>query len=183
MAQPTWLCWPPWGAFLPGTAILRTSSLPLLKGNFIWAQTGSDKLGSLVFSAISGEVAVMSFNNPACPCFPRWNSSLLNVLCFFLQISSHLILTAVLMVLSSSSIYSLVNRGSERLSDLPKITQLASSKVGIWPRSDSKSTHLVCLLIHFLVRSISQPNWYDHLILSLLKNGTSLISQQVLFIL
>ena len=26
---------------------------------------------SLVFSTISGEVTVMSFSNPACPCFPR----------------------------------------------------------------------------------------------------------------
>ena len=136
MAQQNWLYWPALGALLWGIVVLGISSLPLLKGNVIWAHTSSDRLRSPVFFTISGDISVIPFNNPIYPCFPRWNSSLLNILCFFLQISPPLILTAIMLV-SSSLIYSLGNRGSERLGDLPKITQLAKwqswNLTQVWP--------------------------------------------------
>lgn len=130
-----------------------------------------------------GEFSIVSFSNPIYSYFPRGpvlcSMPCVSFSCLFSQTSFHLLLTTILMMLSSPPIYSWGNRGSERLSDLPKVTQLTSNKVGIWPRSESQSTHLCCLLIRFLVRNILQPNWYDLSILSLDKNGTSLKSQRV----
>lgn len=75
-----WLCWPALWALLQGVAIFRTSSL-LLK-DVIWAQTSSDKLGSLVFSTILGEFSIRSCSKPICSYFPR-GISLFSALCFF----------------------------------------------------------------------------------------------------
>lgn len=81
--------------------ILTTPS----KRRFCLSTNSSDKLGSLVFSSISGEVSLMSSYHLVHPCSPRGGSSLLNTACFFWQMSSHWTLTTILTVLSSSPTY------------------------------------------------------------------------------